>query len=93
MKVLYLSDRDEDMTKMMHLQTRYDTMVPSIYSTDFEMLSEKYGDWVFMTQSELEEEMTKCVEVADEAVQNFCPDVILRFLMVGQVTPSRETVR
>ena len=85
MKVLYLSDRDEDMTKMMHLQTRYDTMVPSIYSTDFEMLSEKYGDWVFMTQRELEEEMTKCVEVADEAVQNFCPDVIVSSSMGGAV--------
>ena len=85
MKVLYLSDSDENMSKMMHLQTRYETMVPSIYSTDFEMLSQKYGDWVFMTQRELEEEMTKCVEVADEAVQNFCPDVIVSSSMGGAV--------
>jgi len=85
MKVLYLSDRDEDMTKMMHLQTRYDTMIPSIYSSDFEMLSQKYGDWVFMTQSELEEEMSKCVDVADGVIQNFCPDVIVSSSMGGAV--------
>ena len=40
MKVLYLSDRDEDMTKMMHLQTRYETVVPTIYSNDFEILTQ-----------------------------------------------------
>tara|TARA_A100001035_G_C27782288_1_gene502387 strand:- start:2279 stop:2827 length:549 start_codon:yes stop_codon:yes gene_type:complete len=85
MKVLYLSDRDEDMTKMMHLQTRYETVVPSIYSNDFEMLSQKYGDWIFMSQTELEEEMSKCVDVADEAIQGFAPDVIVSSSMGGAV--------
>ncbi len=85
MKVLYLSDRDGDMTKMMHLQTRYETMIPSIYSTDFEMLTQKYGDWMFMSQKELEEEMSKCVDVADAVIQNFCPDVIVSSSMGGAV--------
>ena len=85
MKVLYLSDRDEDMTKMMHLQTRYETEVPSIYSSDFEMLTQKYGDWVFMSQRELEDEMSRCVEVADEAIQTFCPDVVVSSSMGGAV--------
>jgi len=85
MKVLYLSDRDEDMTKMMHLQTRYETVVPTIYSTDFEVLTQKYGDWIFMTQGELEEEMSKCVGVADHVIQKFCPDVIVSSSMGGAV--------
>ena len=75
----------KDMSKMLHLQTRYETEVPSIYSSDFEMLTEKYGDWVFMTQRELEDEMSRCVEVADEAIQNFCPDVIVSSSMGGAV--------
>ena len=85
MKVLYLSDRDEDMSKMMHLQTRYETEVPSIYSSDFEMLTAKYGDILFMSQSELEEEMSKCLDVADAAIQDFCPDVIVSSSMGGAV--------
>ncbi len=85
MKVLYLSDRDEDMTKMMHLQTRYETVVPTIYSNDFEALTQKYGDWIFMTQKELEEEMTKCADAADIAIQNFCPDVVVSSSMGGAV--------
>ena len=49
------------------------------------MLSQKYGDWVFMTQNELEEEMSKCVDVADGVIQNFCPDVIVSSSMGGAV--------
>ena len=60
-------------------------MVPTIYSNDFEILTQKYGDWIFMTQKELEDEMTKCADVADIALQNFCPDVIVSSSMGGAV--------
>lgn len=85
MKVLYLSDKNEDMTKMMHLQTRYETEVPAIYSSDFDALEQKYGDWMFMSSRELEEEMFRCVDTADTAIQNFNPDVIVSSSMGGAV--------
>jgi len=85
MKVLYLSDRNEDLSNMMHLHTHYETMAPSIYSQDFDMLTEKYGDWVFMSQEELEEEMIRCVDTVDEVLQGFQPDVIISSSMGGAV--------